>query len=98
MNDIEKCFPIVGSIVLRGNSTSTSSMIPYYCWWNISPIIWVYLFYDHDNVLFGASACGAAGACGGGGGSGCGGTACGGGIGNGTGGGCGGGSEIFYIG
>ena len=81
MNILVKClrfvFTILGSVILRGN-TSSKSMMPYYCWWGISPIIWVYQFYDYNNVLVGASACLATGACGGGGG-GCGGTACGGG-------------------
>ncbi|MCO5602562.1 hypothetical protein L7F22_056696 [Adiantum nelumboides] len=83
-----------GAVVMttRSGWSTTSrrdAMVPYYCWWDMSPMIWATYFYSPGNGLLGASRCGAAGACGGG----CGGSACGGGGGGGGcgGGGCGGG-------
>lgn len=69
-----------GSVVLVTRDTSalskSKSMIPYYCWWDMSPITWASDFYNPGNALFGGSGCGAAGVCGAGA---CGGSAGGGG-------------------
>jgi hypothetical protein len=48
--------------VFRGRTTS-ESMIPYFCWSDMSPKEWVSRFYAGKNVLYHASASRAAGAC-----------------------------------
>ncbi|MCO5579049.1 hypothetical protein L7F22_032901 [Adiantum nelumboides] len=83
-----------GAVVLSKRSGLTTmsrrdeAMMAYYCWWEMSPMIWAMYFYNAGNGLLGASGCGAAGACGGACTGACSGSADGGGA---DGGGCGGG-------
>jgi hypothetical protein len=41
----------VGAVVLRGSNAS-KSMVPYHCWWDISPSKWFSVFYDDEDDIY----------------------------------------------